>query len=70
MNRKIAAVRELEILDSRGNPTVRAQVLLESGTTTPASVPAGASTGSAVAGLRKRRLKRLRRSQTQIDRAR
>lgn len=45
MNRKIAAVRGLEILDSRGNPTIRVQVLLESGITASASVPSGASTG-------------------------
>src|SRR5215471_20951543 len=45
MNRKVAAVRGLEILDSRGNPTIRVQVLLESGITASASVPSGASTG-------------------------
>jgi enolase 1/2/3 len=45
MNRKIAAVRGLEILDSRGNPTIRVEVLLESGITATASVPSGASTG-------------------------
>jgi len=45
MNPKIAGVRGLEILDSRGNPTVRVQVLLETGITASASVPSGASTG-------------------------
>jgi enolase len=35
-----------EILDSRGNPTVEADVLLESGVIGRAAVPAGASTGS------------------------
>ena len=35
-----------EILDSRGNPTVECDVLLESGTLGRAAVPSGASTGS------------------------
>jgi enolase len=35
-----------EILDSRGNPTVEADVLLESGSMGRAAVPSGASTGS------------------------
>jgi enolase len=35
-----------EILDSRGNPTVEADVLLESGTMGRAAVPSGASTGT------------------------
>src|SRR5687768_13341121 len=35
-----------EILDSRGNPTVEADVLLESGAMGRAAVPSGASTGS------------------------
>ena len=35
-----------EILDSRGNPTVEADVLLESGVIGRAAVPSGASTGS------------------------
>lgn len=34
-----------QILDSRGNPTVEAEVILESGITASASVPSGASTG-------------------------
>ena len=39
-------VRALEILDSRGNPTVQAEVLLSSGVRATAWVPSGASTGS------------------------
>ena len=35
-----------EIIDSRGNPTVEADVLLESGIIGRAAVPSGASTGS------------------------
>lgn len=45
MGRMIAAIRALEILDSRGNPTVRVQVKLENGMAASASVPSGASTG-------------------------
>jgi enolase len=43
---KIKDVRGLEILDSRGNPTVEAEVLLASGASGRAAVPSGASTGS------------------------
>ena len=35
----------LEIIDSRGNPTVKARVVLESGAWGEAAVPSGASTG-------------------------
>ncbi len=42
---KIASVRALEILDSRGNPTVRVHVGLDDGTVATSSVPSGASTG-------------------------
>ena len=35
-----------EVLDSRGNPTVEAEVLLEGGATGSAIVPSGASTGA------------------------
>ena len=35
-----------EILDSRGNPTVEVEVILEDGTTARAAVPSGASTGA------------------------
>ncbi len=45
INRKITAIRAMEILDSRGNPTVRVFVDLEDGTTAASSVPSGASTG-------------------------
>jgi enolase len=43
---KIAQIRGREIVDSRGNPTVEADVLLESGASGRAAVPSGASTGS------------------------
>ena len=42
---KIACIHALEILDSRGNPTVRVRVGLDDGTVGVASVPSGASTG-------------------------
>ena len=42
---KIAAINSLEILDSRGNPTIRVQLSLDIGVTVSASVPSGASTG-------------------------
>ncbi|HXH14105.1 MAG TPA: phosphopyruvate hydratase [Alphaproteobacteria bacterium] len=45
MNRQIASVHALEILDSRGYPTLRVFVTLNDGTTACASVPSGASTG-------------------------
>ena len=41
----IESVWAREILDSRGNPTVEAEVILEDGTTGRAAVPSGASTG-------------------------
>lgn len=41
----IVSVRGREILDSRGNPTVEAEVTLENGAVGRASVPSGASTG-------------------------
>ena len=43
---RIASIRAREILDSRGNPTVEADVLLEGGAMGRAAVPSGASTGS------------------------
>ena len=43
---RIEQVRALELLDSRGNPTVGAVVLLESGVEAEAAVPSGASTGA------------------------
>lgn len=42
----IADIWAREILDSRGNPTVECDILLESGAFGRASVPSGASTGS------------------------
>ncbi|MGO4106024.1 phosphopyruvate hydratase [Leifsonia sp. YAF41] len=42
----IEAVVAREILDSRGNPTVEVEVLLEDGTVSRAAVPSGASTGA------------------------
>ena len=42
---KITTVQALEILDSRGNPTVRVRVTLDDGTVAASSVPSGASTG-------------------------
>ncbi len=43
---KIIDIRAREIVDSRGNPTVEADVLVEGGVTGRAAVPSGASTGS------------------------
>jgi enolase 1/2/3 len=43
---RIADVRGREIIDSRGNPTVEAEVTLDSGVVGRAAVPSGASTGS------------------------
>src|ERR1700753_3127063 len=42
---EIAAIHAREILDSRGNPTVEADVVLADGTVGRAAVPSGASTG-------------------------
>ena len=43
---KIVAISALEVLDSRGNPTVQANVRLASGAVGEACAPSGASTGS------------------------
>ncbi|GHD53221.1 enolase [Marinobacter persicus] len=43
---KIANIKGREVLDSRGNPTVEADVILEDGTLGRACAPSGASTGS------------------------
>ncbi|MEM6582330.1 MAG: phosphopyruvate hydratase [Pseudomonadota bacterium] len=43
---KIKGVQGFEVLDSRGNPTVMAEVVLESGFVGSACAPSGASTGS------------------------
>ena len=45
MKTSIKKISALEILDSRGNPTVRTYVELEDGTKATSSVPSGASTG-------------------------
>ena len=42
---RIVNVIGREIIDSRGNPTVEVDVVLEDGTIGRASVPSGASTG-------------------------
>jgi len=42
----ISDIMARQILDSRGNPTIEVEVILESGLTGRASVPSGASTGS------------------------
>ena len=42
----IEAVGAREILDSRGNPTIEVEVLLDDGTVSRAAVPSGASTGA------------------------
>jgi len=43
---RIAEIRGREIIDSRGNPTVEADVVLDSGAMGRAAVPSGASTGT------------------------
>ena len=45
----IKTLKGLEILDSRGRPTVKATCMLEGGHTGEASVPSGASSGAAEA---------------------
>ncbi len=42
----IEALGAREILDSRGNPTIEVEVLLDDGTIARAGVPSGASTGA------------------------
>ena len=42
----IIDIKAREILDSRGNPTVEVDVILESGAEGRAAVPSGASTGA------------------------
>ena len=46
MMSEIISVKSIQVLDSRGNPTVEAEVTLKDGTSGRASVPSGASTGS------------------------
>ena len=45
MTNKIKKIQALEILDSRGNPTIRVKVTLENNINALAAVPSGASTG-------------------------
>ena len=47
---EIIEVQALEILDSRGNPTVEVSLTLEDGTEARAAVPSGASTGERSCG--------------------
>ena len=44
---KIESVKALEVLDSRGNPTVQVEVITDGGFCGVAKVPSGASTGHA-----------------------
>jgi enolase len=46
MNEEIASLRAMEILDSRGNPTLKVFVELKGGARASACVPSGASTGA------------------------
>jgi enolase len=45
MTHKIADIKGLQVLDSRGNPTLRVEITLESEIRAAATVPSGASTG-------------------------
>ncbi len=45
MSTKIKSIKGRQILDSRGNPTVEVDVILDDGTRGRAAVPSGASTG-------------------------
>ena len=46
MNTKIKRIKARQIFDSRSNPTVEAEVILENDISTLGAVPSGASTGS------------------------
>src|SRR3990172_7065016 len=46
MSRTITSIQARELLDSRGNPTIEAEVRLSDGALGRAIVPSGASTGS------------------------
>ena len=54
MNTEITDIHAREILDSRGNPTLEAEVTLADGSFGRAAVPSGASTGSREAVERRR----------------
>jgi len=56
MMAKISRIIGREILDSRGNPTVEADVYLESGVMGRAAAPSGASTGSRTRATRRRQV--------------
>jgi len=43
---EIKSIHGRQILDSRGNPTVEVEIILENGSRGKSSVPSGASTGS------------------------
>lgn len=43
---KIKNIRAYEIIDSRGNPTIKTEIILDDGSIGEASVPSGASTGT------------------------
>ena len=43
---EITNIHAREILDSRGNPTIEVEVVLEGGSSGRAAVPSGASTGA------------------------
>ena len=43
---EIISIKAREVLDSRGNPTLEAQVILSDGSVGQVAVPSGASTGS------------------------
>ena len=46
MGVKVTDIKAVEVLDSRGNPTLAVTVTLSDGTVARAGVPSGASTGS------------------------
>ena len=46
MDIKISDIKARQIIDSRGNPTVEADVILNNGVVVRAAVPSGASTGA------------------------
>src|SRR5437588_5511100 len=69
---RITDIRGREIIDSRGNPTVEAEVILDSGVLGRAAVPSGASTGTREAeeapeGTADRKSTRLNSSHTVIS---
>ena len=66
----ITDIRGREIIDSRGNPTVQADVITDSGHVGSAAVPSGASTGAREAiELRDGEVELIGRTQATPDRA-